>query len=371
MKHRVRFSALRALTPAMPRPAWRERLRAALGVGLGLVICLALGLAANLYLRADLVPMGPLGATALLIMAIPNSPLAQPWSVIVGNTSAALIGMACVSTLPPAIAPEAAAALAVIAMMSLRALHPPAGAVAFLMAINPDGVGAQGLWFGAPIGLGSIVLVLAGTVYNRATGRVYPFRQTGAPETPAAARVEERTGLTPDALQDLLVRFNQTANLGVADLARLVAAAQDEAARQRFDAITCGEIMTAPPITVPPEAPLAAVAQRFLRHRIQSLPVTDRAGALLGVVTQADVIAALMQDTGEPPAAAALMHPADQVVSESLPVGMLLELLAGHEARLVAVTRDTRPALAGVVTRSDVIALLLPEAERAAPAPEV
>jgi hypothetical protein len=39
--------------------------------------------------------VAPLGASAVLVFAVPSSPLAQPWSVIGGNTLSALVGAAC------------------------------------------------------------------------------------------------------------------------------------------------------------------------------------------------------------------------------------------------------------------------------------
>src|SRR5699024_10726909 len=91
-----------------------------------------------------------------------------------------------------------------------------------------------------------VILVGGGVVWARLTGRVYPLRM----ETDATA--VRRTGLSDTALRDLLVQFRQGANIGSADLARLVAAATDEAARHRFRAMTCGDIMSSPPIVARP-----------------------------------------------------------------------------------------------------------------------
>ena len=46
--------------------------------------------------------IAPLGASAVLVFALPASPLAQPWSVIGGNTFSALVGVACARWMPDA-----------------------------------------------------------------------------------------------------------------------------------------------------------------------------------------------------------------------------------------------------------------------------
>lgn len=48
-----------------------------------------------------------------------------------------------------------------------------------------------------------------------------------------------RLGLTNNDLGALLARFNQSTNLGVGNLGRLLAAAEEEAAQHRFDRTTC------------------------------------------------------------------------------------------------------------------------------------
>ena len=39
--------------------------------------------------------IAPMGASAVLLFAVPSSPLAQPWSIVGGNLIAATIGVTC------------------------------------------------------------------------------------------------------------------------------------------------------------------------------------------------------------------------------------------------------------------------------------
>ncbi|RIK57672.1 MAG: hypothetical protein DCC57_01595 [Chloroflexi bacterium] len=51
------------------------------------------------------------------------------------------------------------------------------------------------------------------------------------------------------------------------------------------------EIMTSPAITVTPETEIREVARLMHTHQISGVPVVDAAGALLGVITEIDLIA--------------------------------------------------------------------------------
>ena len=53
--------------------------------------------------------------------------------------------------------------------------------------------------------------------------------------------------------------------------------------------------MTAPPVTIEPEQSLTAAADRMLEYGVSRLPVT-RDGALVGIVTRHDLLAAFMRD---------------------------------------------------------------------------
>ncbi len=171
---------LRGFGPSMPRPIKMEALRVSLGAGLGLgltgfVLWLLTPVDAGLWLGHPVL-IAPLGASAVLIFAVPTSPLAQPWPVVIGNSVSALVAFAVLLVLPPALPAAAlAVALAMGAMVGLRALHPPGGAVALfvVMAASPDHL--PGLHFLlVPVLSGSTALVLCGLVWNRLIDRPYP-----------------------------------------------------------------------------------------------------------------------------------------------------------------------------------------------------
>jgi CBS domain-containing membrane protein len=165
--------------PVMPWAAPREVARAAIGAALGLfladVILWLMG-GAGVPMMTQTALIAPFGASAFLIFAVPNSPLAQPWSAVVGNTVSALSALLVLQVgLPMVPAISAAVLLAMVAMALTRATHPPGGAVAIatVLLARPDHV--PGLTFALiPVFAGTLALFLLGLVWNRATGRPYP-----------------------------------------------------------------------------------------------------------------------------------------------------------------------------------------------------
>jgi CBS domain-containing membrane protein len=355
------------LFPALPASHATEQLRAGTGALLGISLC---GLLVSLGARLGLAPLylvAPLGATAVLVFCVPNSPLAQPWSAVVGNTTSALVALLVILSVPAPFYTAVAVGAAIVVMMLVRALHPPGGAVALLTALDPAPALEAGPLFALmPVGVTTALLVISAVLYNRATGRVYPFRQPG---TKDAGDPALRLGLSSAQLGALLERFNQATNLGVADLGRLLAAAEAEAAHHRFDGTTCGDIMTAELLTVRPDTPLTEAARLFRAHAIKSLPVVDGDMALRGLVLQADMLQVvtaqnrrvIWRQTAPRRRVSEVMRPADRTVPHDLPVGALLNRLALRGSEVVPVTREGR--LVGILTRSDIMRLLLRGAE--------
>lgn len=338
------MSLIAAFGPIIPRQHPKDWLRASLGALIGLMAAAAVERATGLGPAF----LAPLGATTVLVMAVPSSPLAQPWSSVVGSLMAALVAIPVALLVPMPLAGALAVGLAIAAMAAVRALHPPGGAVALLTALSVDPARPFGVL--VPLMLGTLTLVACAVIWARLTGRVYPMR--GAAVAEAAF---PRIGLHRDELDALLVRFRQSQNMGAADLGRLLAAAEAEAAQHRFQGTTCGDVMSRNPVSVPPDATLPQIAAVLGRHDIRSLPVTDAEGRFLGMIRQRDLIAALA--AGRDGMARDIMQGGTPRVASSLPIGALLDWLAERGAQAVAVVEGAR--LVGVITRSDVIALLL------------
>jgi CBS domain-containing protein len=71
------------------------------------------------------------------------------------------------------------------------------------------------------------------------------------------------------------------------------------AAELKLEARTAGEAMSAPPITIAPDRPLAEAAATMIDEGVNRLPVVDDAGQLLGIVTRADLVKAFVRSDTE------------------------------------------------------------------------
>ncbi|MEO7639822.1 MAG: HPP family protein, partial [Ramlibacter sp.] len=235
---------LGALWPGPVRVDGRERLRAFVGAAAGVLVA---GLACRgLAGAGSLSPwlVAPIGASAVLVFAVPASPLAQPWAVIGGNTVSALIGTACVLAIPdPAIAGAVAVGLAIAAMFQLRCLHPPGGASALLVVLTHT---ADAQFSAFPVLANSVLLVFAGMAYNSLTGRAYPHPQ-GAP-APGPVPAGSRFG--PADIDAALARYNQVLDISRDDLEMLLHDAEANAWRRNLGSLRCKDVMTRPPVAV-------------------------------------------------------------------------------------------------------------------------
>jgi CBS-domain-containing membrane protein len=68
--------------------------------------------------------------------------------------------------------------------------------------------------------------------------------------------------------------------------------------RRKLAARTAGEAMSAPPVTIRPNRPLAQAAAMMLEHRVNRLPVVD-GDRLVGLVTRSDMVRAFARSDGE------------------------------------------------------------------------
>jgi CBS domain-containing protein len=58
----------------------------------------------------------------------------------------------------------------------------------------------------------------------------------------------------------------------------------------KLAARTAGEAMTSPAITITPERPVTAAASLMIEKSVNRLPVVERGGKLVGIVTRADLV---------------------------------------------------------------------------------
>lgn len=366
---------LRSLGPSIAAVPLAEAVRAGIGALIGIAVLATLAsLIAPDPLRGIFL-IAPFGATSVLLFAAPNSPLAQPWAAVVGNTVSALAALlVCRVIASPALAVPLSVGAAIVVMALCRATHPPGGAVAMTVALGADATAAPGLFFAlVPVAAGTAVLVAVAVLYGRATGRRYPFRQFGEPGPvgTADAAAPERLGLNEGELAAILETYQQSLNLGVEDLARLIGAAEIQAASHRIAPQTAGDIMSRDLVTVLPDTPLPEIAALFARHGFTSLPVVEPDGRYRGVIFQLNLITRAraqfrpdgrLSQLDRDLRAADLMAEGVPVAAPDTPIAALLPHLAASDTDAVPILCDG--TIGGIVTRTDLIAALSRETLR-------
>ena len=107
------------------------------------------------------------------------------------------------------------------------------------------------------------------------------------------------------------------------------------------------EIMSAPVICTRDDAPIGDVATLLARHRISAVPVMDELGAVIGLISEYDLLA--RQGT----LARDVMSPGIISVNEEADVEDVRFLLIQRRIKRVPVVDGQR--LVGIVSRSDLI----------------
>lgn len=106
----------------------------------------------------------PFVTSIVLVMALPESDGARPYAVIGGHLLSAASGLVALAVLGAGEAPAAVAVgVAVLLMQAARALHPPAGIGAMLVATQDLPLH----WVLSPVLAGALLLVVYGALWLR------------------------------------------------------------------------------------------------------------------------------------------------------------------------------------------------------------
>ena len=373
---------LQAIFPAPGSTDRFEKMRAAVGALFGLVLVGAASLIISGMMPGAVWLIAPMGATAVLLFAVPASPLAQPWPILGGNIVAALIGVTCAKLIgTPLLGAAVAGALAIAVMSLLRCLHPPSGAVALTAVLGGPAILAMGYRFVLiPVALNSVLLLATALFYNNATGRRYPHRVAPpAPSPHLTADVEPtaRFGMTSQDLDVALARYNQVLDISRDDLEQILLETERQVYLRRHGVACCADVMSRDIISVDFGTDLKSAWNLLHQHRLTALPVIDRGKRVIGIITKADFIthANLVDHTGlgkglrqflsavrhthssKPEVAGQIMHKQVKFARAGQPIVELVPAMSDEGLHSIPVVDDDHK-LVGMLTQSDMIAAL-------------
>ena len=82
-------------------------------------------------------------------------------------------------------------------------------------------------------------------------------------------------------------------------LPRVVGRIVGQRERSRVMAVSAGDLMTRPPVTIGPDEPVTRAARLMYSRHVKRLPVTSADGTLVGIVTRSDVLSVYSRPDAE------------------------------------------------------------------------
>lgn len=180
-----------------------------------------------------------MGASAVLLFAVPHGKLSQPWALFGGHLISALVGVACYQLVPHHyhyLAAGLAVGLAIGAMHVCRCIHPPGGATALAAVIGGPTLHAIGFnYIFSPILLNSVIIFTVAFVFNNVfPWRRYPASMMRFNEHPQARPINLEHLIEQKYIQQALTDMDLVVDMTSEDIQRLFALTLEHADRQRL-----------------------------------------------------------------------------------------------------------------------------------------
>lgn len=360
----------RSFAPAPLTAPFKEWLRVALGIAVALLVVLSFGI--WLFGPAVMIPMAaPAAASAVLLFAVPSSPFAQPWSLLAGNLVATAIGISLgLSGLGLVTTAAATGALVLLCLFSLRCVHPPAAALAMVVAVGSSELLGLGYSVLIPVALVSLLLVSVALIYNNLTGHAYP-KARPSKENSHHTRdplPSERMSFTEDDVTRALEDFGEYVNVTRDDLAQLIRQTEKHALRRSMGEITAADIMSRDLYWSTPDAFIQQAWQTLQQHRLRAMPVLEKdSHKLIGIVTLVDLLKHFRPSPGgvnfgqlkflRGTKLRAIMSRPVVSVTEDAHMADLVFMLSDRGLHCLPVV-DQQERLVGMITQTDLIAAL-------------
>ena len=178
----------------------------------------------------------------------------------------------------------------------------------------------------------SVITVGPGTPLKDVAGLLVDHRVSGVPVVDAAGAV---LGVVSEA--DLLIKEQGAEAIRHRRLARFVWESRESRSQlAKLGAVTAGEAMTAPAVTIGPGRPISEAAAVMTARKLNRLPVVDD-GRLVGIVTRADLVRAYVRS--------------DEELARTIRDEVLLHILWLDPRHFRVVVTDGRVSISGHVER--------------------
>lgn len=229
---------LQTLIGLQPSPvSHSEKLLSALGGFIALFVILVIS-QTFLELDASLGIIASMGASAVLLFAVPHGPLSQPWSLFGGHLFAAVIGVSCATWISdPFMAASGAVGLTIGAMYYLNCIHPPGGATALTAVIGGESIHQLGYQFVlTPVLLNVLAILMVAILFNSLFHwRRYPaFWRQKHIEPPT--QTQQQDGISHEDFLAALKQIDSFVDVNEYELRRIFELANLNAAKSQLQA---------------------------------------------------------------------------------------------------------------------------------------
>jgi len=352
------------------------------------VIVLMAWLSQQFNLPAYPLLVASMGASAVIVFIIPNSPLAQPWPLVGGQLVSTAIGITCAQTIADTVlAPALAVGGSVLAMLLLRCLHPPGAASALAPILSGNALTSLGYSFVLmPVGINVLMMLVLAIVINRwLLHHEYPSKTQQAPEKKTSdgkITAAQRTGISGQDVILALQNRDTFIDVSAEELSQLLTEIQNHNFKQSSGLITCADIMVSNVPAVEYGTEVEDAWRIMQQESLKALPVIDKAKHVIGIVTWHDFFKFIPVDgheswrqkfqafirrttdisTHKPEAIGHIMTTAVLVLPENSHIVDLIPLMSVKRHRQIPIT-NSQNRLVGMVYQSDLIATLARLAE--------
>lgn len=180
-----------------------------------------------------------MGASAVLVFAVPHGKLSQPWALFGGQLSSAFVGVCCYLLIPNLfLAAGLAVGLAIGVMHVLRCIHPPGGATALVAVVGSAQIHALGFEYViTPVFLNTLVIFASAFIFNSFfPWRRYPTSMMKFTDTPIIKHKKPSRYIEKEHIEHALSDIDLVVDLNVETLQELFALTLEHAETSSFTA---------------------------------------------------------------------------------------------------------------------------------------
>lgn len=185
-----------------------------------------------MHTAGTLLMVTSMGATAVLLFAVPQGALSQPWAVIGGHLLSAFVGVTVQQLLPDQTwTPALAVGLAVGVMHYLRCMHPPGGATALAAVIGGAEIyRLEYFYLLMPILINVVSIMVMAIAFNAFfPWRRYPAHLTRRKLAKPAVASERQFELTQEDFSAAMEQLNSYVDITSENLTQLLELAKQHA----------------------------------------------------------------------------------------------------------------------------------------------